>query len=316
MPSVENRGVRLYSTETEADTASRRALTRVLLGHSRLAVVLVGALPAHALAAAMRPFHDDITTGPWPNQDLLLLPLASATQVAAQGIELARGTRVSVRTTPQVTNPTDTWNFLSGSWHRLRERLANEGKVIPRLNPSPQVPSGKAVHTPPTPGVTQGTNSVASRATTAARPMPMTPMPEISRGTSTGDHVQGIAATSPLGRYVQQISELKGVVSCCVFDATKVRSVASAGAHPSADSLARSGAALMSSIAGLSRSLGLGYTPPDAAITLGGHFLVLRSLPKHPGLVLHAVLDKNHANLTLARLQIERTDAVLEADQS
>jgi len=32
----------------------------------------------------------------------------------------------------------------------------------------------------------------------------------------------------------------------------------------------------------------------------------------HPGLALHAVLDKTHANLTLARLQILRMDALLD----
>jgi len=51
---------------------------------------------------------------------------------------------------------------------------------------------------------------------------------------------------------------------------------------------------------------------PDAAITLGAHHLLLRAVPKHPGFALHAVLDKTHANLTLARLQILRMDAIFD----
>ena len=33
---------------------------------------------------------------------------------------------------------------------------------------------------------------------------------------------------------------------------------------------------------------------------------MLRPVPRHPGLALHAVLDKSDANLTLARLQVQR----------
>ena len=71
------------------------------------------------------------------------------------------------------------------------------------------------------------------------------------------------------------------------------------------------GAELLASIAGTCRAMGLGHAIPDAAITLGAHHLLLRAVPKHPGLALHAVvLDKTHANLTLARLQVQRMDAI------
>ncbi len=61
-----------------------------------------------------------------------------------------------------------------------------------------------------------------------------------------------------------------------------------------------------------SRNLGMGHALPEAAITLGSHHLLLRAVPRHPGLALHAVLDKSHANLTLARLQIGRMDATFD----
>ena len=65
-------------------------------------------------------------------------------------------------------------------------------------------------------------------------------------------------------------------------------------------------------VAGTCRAMGLGHAIPDAAITLGAHHLLLRAVPKHPGLALHAVLDKTHANLTLARLQVQRMDAIFD----
>ncbi|MBL0090940.1 MAG: hypothetical protein IPP50_00660 [Piscinibacter sp.] len=111
---------------------------------------------------------------------------------------------------------------------------------------------------------------------------------------------------------MHQLGELTGMVSCCVFELSSGRSVAHAGASPGADDLALHGTELLSSIAGTCRALGLGHAIPDAAITLGAHHLLLRAVPKHPGMALHAVLDKTHANLTLARLQVQRMDALFD----
>jgi hypothetical protein len=59
-------------------------------------------------------------------------------------------------------------------------------------------------------------------------------------------------------------------------------------------------------MANAARTLGLGSTPPEAAITIGQQHLLLRPVPGHPGLVLHLVLQANAGNLTLARMQLER----------
>jgi hypothetical protein len=40
--------------------------------------------------------------------------------------------------------------------------------------------------------------------------------------------------------------------------------------------------------------------------------LLLRGVPKNPGLTIHVVLDKTSANLTLARLQLMRMDSMFD----
>jgi hypothetical protein len=42
--------------------------------------------------------------------------------------------------------------------------------------------------------------------------------------------------------------------------------------------------------------------------------VLLRAVPKHPQLALHVVLDKAQANLTLARLQLGRLDAMFDPE--
>jgi hypothetical protein len=57
-PAGEGGALRIYSTEADADTVARHGLARVLLAYSRLGVLMVGDLPAHALAAAFKPLRD------------------------------------------------------------------------------------------------------------------------------------------------------------------------------------------------------------------------------------------------------------------
>lgn len=294
LPTTDGSSLRMYTTEADADTLSRQGLARMLLAFSRLGVLMVGDLPAHALEAAFKPLHDDMIAGPWHNRHLLLLPLSASSTVAAHGAELGRGTGVNVRTTPQVARPADAWGFINGAFARLREQMPAE----------PRAPGGHFPRTAAT-----GRSSFAPPQEAVVPPPPplaMRPMPQVPTAKAR------LAASGVLERYVQQLGELTGMVSVCVFELATGRDVAHAGASPAASELGEHGAELVASITSTCRALGLGHAIPDAAITLGAHHLVLRPLPRHPGLALHAVLDKTHANLTLARLQIGRMDSLFD----
>jgi hypothetical protein len=224
-----------------------------------------------------------------------VLPLSGASTVATLAAEMGRGTGVDVRTTPQVTRPADAWGFINGTWARIRDAApgpeaapaAARGGNFPRLADPPRA----APSAPPAP--------------LAMRPMPTVP-------TTRSRTPERASPSAVLDRYVHQLSELTGMVSCCVFELSSGRAVAYAGASPGAEDLAMHGTELLASISGTCRTLGLGHAIPDAAITLGAHHLLLRAVPKHPGLALHAVLDKTHANLTLARLQVQRMDSLFD----
>lgn len=297
IPTSDGSKLMMFSTEADADTASRQGLARTLLANSRLGVVMVGELPSHALEAAFKPLRDEILAGSWSNRHLLMLPLSGGSTVATLAAELGRGTGVDVRTTPQVTRPADAWGFINGTWARIREHMPPSRGTPP--------PAARGGHFPravdPAP---------AAQASPPPAPLAMRPMPAVP--TTRARPPESTASSGLLDRYVRQLSELTGMVSCCVFELSSGRSVAHAGASPGADDLAMHGTELLSSIAGTCRALGLGHAIPDAAITLGAHHLLLRAVPRHPGMALHAVLDKTHANLTLARLQVQRMDALFD----
>jgi hypothetical protein len=135
----------------------------------------------------------------------------------------------------------------------------------------------------------------------------MRPMPTVQAARTAPPEAQTL-----LDRYVRQLSELAGMVSCCIFDVATGSEITHAGASPGATELSAHGAELMASMISSARTLGLGFAMPEAAITFGAHHLLLRPVPRHAGLALHAVLDKTHANLTLARLQVQRMDALFD----
>lgn len=303
LPTADGSALRVYSTEVDADTTARHGIARMLLGFSRLGVVMVGDLPAHAIASAIKPLQEAMLAGPWPNRQMLLLPLASASTLVSQGMALSRETGVSVRTTPQVARPADAWGFINGTWNRLREQSQPDGRAIPALVSAAAAPAARAT-------ATTGPAAAATPARPAAAPpLTMRPMPTVP---AAGARAAAAEPESVLERYVQQLIELGGMVSCCIFDVATGREITHAGASPGAADLATHGTELLAAIGATSRKLGLGHTLPEAAITLGSHHLLIRAVPRHPGLALHAVLDKAQANLTLARLQVLRLDSVFE----
>jgi hypothetical protein len=285
--------LRLYTTETDADTAQRRRLSRTLLSHARLGVIMVSDLPPHALATALMPLRDAIVEGPWHNAELLMLPLAGASSLSGQAAHLSRGSKVKVRTTPVVTRPAEAWGYLRASWNKLREQLSDEAIHIPEIFDLAPPAAASAPVAP--------TGSARS-------PLPMQPMPDVRTAAGAASAVSDPVLTA----YLRKCGELKGMVSCCIFELATQRTVGHTGARPGPAGLAAHGASLMASMAEAAQALNLGDAAPDAAITLGAHHVILRAVPARRGLAMHAVLDKAQANLTLVRLQLQRLDLLLE----
>ncbi|MFO1271132.1 MAG: hypothetical protein U1F50_05520 [Rubrivivax sp.] len=267
--------LRLYSTDINADSQTRQSLAQVLLSRARLGVLMVGELPGHVLATALKPLRESIQRGPWPNRDLLLLPLGSATTLATQGAQLAGSSGVVVRVTPQATRPNDAWSFISGVWNRMQGADLQGAALetdITRAVPRPRVPRPEA----PT------------------QPMPLSPAPA--------------PAVDRWVDYARRCAAVKGVVACCVFDTATRKPLAHTG-EISPERLAEQGLRLVETMAGAAATLGLSPAMPEGAVTVGQQHLLLKAVPGHESVVVHLVLHASASNLTLARMQLERVGA-------
>lgn len=295
VPLANGSPVRVYSTDITADGPARAGMARALLGFSRLGVLMVGELPAHALTAQLSPLHDHLLRSPWPNRDLLMVPLGSSIALAAQGAQLAHKSEVAVHVTPHAATPKHVWTFISGAWNRLHGTPDGQRALttdIARAVPKPKVPTPEAT-TEPMP-----LDILPRRAAPAQRMAPpvesITPMP--------------VPGATSWKTYVDRCALIKGAISCCVFDTHSMQVMAAAGGPPTADRLAQQGAALLSAMNDASRALGLGPARAEASISTTSHHLLLRPVPGHPGVALHLVLQASAGNLTLARMQVERVE--------
>jgi hypothetical protein len=298
VPLADGTPVRVYTTDIDADAGTRSAMARVLLAHSRLGVLLVGELPPHAVASQLQPLHEALVRGPWPNRDLLLVPLGSGTALAAQATSLAGGSHVAVHVTPHARQPRQAWGFIGGAWNRLHGRPGGERALptdITLAVPRPAVPASEA----------------------ATQPMPLQPEPAPSAPVAAPAPRREAQPPRPMPRpggtpwqtYAERCAQIKGTLACAVFDVHAMKPLAAVGTQPSGERLAQQGTALLAAMADVTRLLGLGSTPAEGSVSTGSHHVLLRPVPGHPGVAVHLVVSATTGNLTLARMQLERIEA-------
>ena len=320
VPLADSEQVRLYSTEVSADTAVRGQVTRALLAFSRLGVLLVGELPAAALTAQLNPLHEAQLRGPWPNRELLMVPLGSGIKLAAPAAQLAGQGAVAVHVTPHADKPRHAWTFIAGAWNRLHGAAAGQRALpteLARAVARPQVPRTEATTEPmpldpvpapaaPAPLVSFAPSPVESlRASLGSS----TPMRSPAAAAVTSTRPAEAATANRWQAYVDRCMVIKGAVACCVFDMQNLRPLAHAGGPPAGDVLAQQGAAMLGGMEVAALSLGLGHARAEAMVSVSGHHLLLRPVGGHRGIVMHLVIRATAGNLTLARMQLERIEA-------
>ncbi len=261
--------LRVYSTDIDSDTHSRHEIARVLLSHARLAVMVFGDLPTHALSTTLQPLTDALSRMPWPNNHVLMVPLGAPAPL--KGFASAfRGSGIQVQVTPRVARATDAWSFIGSAWNQID---------IQNVRPGYEA-------------TVAGTRDDIAMAPT--EPMSMSD-PRLRSGIDWVD-------------YVQRCASVKGMISCCVFDRRSGRTLSHAGGRPPGEVMQALGEQLLTTAGNIGAMMKTGAAVQEATVSYPGHHLLLRALPRHENIVLHALLDASTGNIALARAQLQRLD--------
>jgi len=307
--------VRIYSTQVEvSDESQRTELAKVLLGHSRLGVILVGPGASSQNTARLQPLSDAMYEASWRNRQLMWLPIGPHAAVAPPTSLGSRRNLVQVHSVPPSSDLAHAWPLISSLWDQLR----GGGPVEASITAPAPVPSSAAApnaapparipgtpYTPsPVPSPSQSHAYTPAPTRVIPEPLPLRPMPATMPAKLSDETTD----TGLWRDYIRECAAIPGMVSCCVFEVATQRPLAHAGTRPGAAALAARGAALYETLCSTGRSLGLNPGHPDLALTLAEHHLLLHPLEQYPGLLLHAVLDAHVANLTLVRMKLHRLD--------
>ena len=291
--------VRVYSTDIEADSQTRRLLTPLLLSCSRLGVLLVGELPPHAMTSALKPLHDALACGPWPNRELLLVPVGASTALAAQAVWLAGTSGVEIQVTPSASKPKQAWAYLAGAWNRSNGQGPGAGVMqtaLERAVPRPAPATAEA----PTERMDLGP-AIARRARAASSPDPAL----ADTGNTPAATVAAPAATA-WQPFADRCRGIKGLVACCIFDTSSLHVLAQSGATAHAALLAQQGAILLAQMQVAAGALGVNAAQPEAVISTGTHHLLLRCIGGHAGVAVHLLLLADQTTPSQARGDLDR----------
>jgi len=277
--------VRVYATDLGSDGPMRQPVAKVLLANSQLGVLLMGGLSPTALGNLLQPINGAVITGPWPNRELLMVPLGSGLPLASHATQLAGHSAVAVHVTPHAGKTRQAWAYIAGAWNRLHGSAAS-GQAMPTEFGAPAMPSPAPV----------------SRSDAPTEIMDLRPLPDSPAALGAS---RPVSETGSWQAYIDRCAQLKGVLAGCVFDTRAMHPLAHSGPVAMAAQLAEQGAGLLQAMSTATQAIGLSGTPSEGAITVGGHHLLLRPVAGHTGLAVHLLLSVS-TNLTLARMQLER----------
>jgi hypothetical protein len=304
--SPEGQSVHIYSTDVQSTPAAQQAVSRALMEHAQVSVVLLAELPGQGAGNALRQMMQWVHVPAWMCPSLLIMPLgpAAAQAAGAQSAQVVQRQGMLVRAAPQPSRPADAWSYILGFWQKnaLRGRLASSGAGAPSPMQLPSL-SLKLDHDA---GATVPQSP--PWANTAATPVAQPVMPAPAAAAAP--------AQAYMETYVNMVAQMTGLLSCCVFDVNLAAPLGHAGRGPSPIDLARQGAAILKAQQMARLALNLGDPAHEILISSDRHHQVVRPLPGLPDVALHCLLDRHKTNQSLVRFQLQRLDAWLKQQQS
>ena len=288
--------LRIYHADVRAPGVDNAAVPLALMERSHMTAVIVGAMQPHAIDEMLETLQTAVRHPNWRCPTLLFMLPPNAVWIANKIGMADWPIRLKVQVLNEaLTSASAVWNALLGMWNRVKkdpvwappQAPANAGLdgfqiKVADLSSAPAAESTAIVTLP-----------VASPGNPVARRPPLDP---------------ALAAKA-----LESLSGLDGVFACAVVDAGTGLILAKHSREDQPIQLDLAAAAstqVLRAHQQASRDLGLTTEVDEVMTSAGPRHHVMRTVSRHRGLFLFAVLDKQRTNLALARYKL------MEAEQS
>ncbi|MGH1539467.1 MAG: hypothetical protein ACRBHB_03510 [Arenicella sp.] len=111
---------------------------------------------------------------------------------------------------------------------------------------------------------------------------------------------------------IKELLDLQGAMGACIVDYTSGMTLGSEGSGVDLDLAAAGNTEVVKALIRTMESLSIKGDIHDMLITLQNQFHIIRPAVKHTGLFIYLVLNKDKANLALARLKVQSIEDELE----
>ena len=290
--------LKIYHADVRAPGRDNAEIPVALMERSHMTTVIIGPMQPHAIDALLVSLVEATSLATWRCPNLLFMLPPNAVWIANKISAVNWPQRLHVHVLSEsMTSASSVWNAMLGMWNHVKTQPAWEPpeatlgmsdypiKVADLHAAAGETPSGQRIAAPP------------------ARPVPR-PVMRVSSHPAL-DPTQAREALA-------QMLSIDGLLGCAVVDGTTGLVLARESREDGPADLDLSAAAsaqVLRSHRMAARNMGLADQIDEVMVSAGPRQQVLRTVSRHPDLFLLALLDKQRANLALARyklMEVER----------
>jgi predicted regulator of Ras-like GTPase activity (Roadblock/LC7/MglB family) len=278
--------LKIYHADVRAPGRENAAIPMALMERSHMSTVIVGPMQPHAVDALLEMLKEAATLPTWRCPNLLFMLPPGTPWIASKIGAISWPRRLQVHVLSEsMSSASSVWNAMLGMWNHVKTQPAwepTESVLGPDTVP-PDLPLGVAVAAP-------------------ATLRPHRPVMRVSHGALDPAQAQGALA---------EMAGIDGLLCCAVVDATTGLVLArEAGEDQGSDFdlCAAASAQVLRAHRMAARNMGMPEHIDEIIISAGQRHQVLRTVNRHRDLFLMALLDKQHANLALARYKLTEVE--------
>ncbi|HJV61142.1 MAG TPA: hypothetical protein VJ743_09335 [Albitalea sp.] len=293
--------LKIYHADVRAPGRENAEIPVALMERSHMTTVIVGPMQPHAIDALLESLYEATSLATWRCPNILFMLPPNAVWIANKISAVPWPAQLHVHVLNEsLTSASSVWNAMLGMWNHVKTQPAWE----------PPEPALSAPEFPIKVADLQAASTPAPLSSTAA-----SVTPDLRIGAKAAMRVSHHALEPGRARVaLADMLTIDGLLGCAVVDGTTGLVLARESREDQPADLDLSAAASAQVLRAhrlAARNMGLSEQIDEVMVSAGPRQQVLRTVSRHPELFLLALLDKQRANLALARYKLMEVEKSL-----